>query len=112
MTSIIINIILVIDRVIESKSLSVQIPYSLLPIPFTLFIRYFVRETGLTCKIIFEILGIFYNFTMQAEENFRGNYITGMLLGKFSLWIPTSQWHQRDSMTERLLKVVGRLFPE
>ena len=49
---------------------------------------------------------------MQAEENFRGNYITGMLRKEFSAWILTFLWHRRDSMTERLLKVVGRLFPE
>lgn len=42
-----------------------------------------VRGTGSTCKINFDILGIFYNFAMQAEGNFRGNYITGMPLRKF-----------------------------
>lgn len=89
-----------------------QISFILFPLPFTLLVRWFVRGTGLTCKIIFDILGIFYNFAMQAEGNFRGNYITGMLLRKLSVWILTSQWHRRDSITEWLLKVMGRLFPE
>ncbi len=60
-----------------------QISFTLFPLPFNLFVIWFVRGAGLTCKKNFDILEIFYNFVMQAEGNFRGNYITGMPLRKF-----------------------------